>query len=187
MATAPLVPLSEYLGTMYHPDRDYVEGILEERNVGEISHAEAQSALNVYARTQSPGFWSAVEVRVQVKADRFRIPDVTIVRGQKPAGRIITSPPEVAVEVLSPDDRIAVIQERIDDYLDFGIPCVWVIDPETRRAWIHTRAGSREAKDGILRNPAGDLAVPLAAVSPARRTSTAIRTGTLGPCDTPLL
>jgi hypothetical protein len=41
---------------------------------------------------------------------------------------------------------------------------VWVINPETRRAWVHTGEGSREAKDGVLRNPAGDLAVPLAAV-----------------------
>lgn len=35
---------------------------------------------------------------------------------------------------------------------------------ETRRAWIHTSEGSREAKDGVLRNAAGDLAVPLAAI-----------------------
>ena len=42
--------------------------------------------------------------------------------------------------------------------------CVWVINPETRRAWILTSDGSREAKDGVLRNPAGDLEIPLAAI-----------------------
>ena len=164
MSNAVLVPLSQYLSQIYHPDCDYVEGVLEERNVGEISHSEAQTALTVYARTQAQGFWSGVEVRVQVKMDRFRIPDVTIVRGAKPSGRIIIVPPEVTVEVLSPDDRAAAIQVRIDDYLAFGVPCVWVIDPETRRAWMHTNEGSREAKDGVLRNPAGDLAIPLAAI-----------------------
>ena len=41
--------------------------------MGEISHSDLQTALVVYARTQIPGFWSGVEVRVQVKADRFRI------------------------------------------------------------------------------------------------------------------
>ena len=164
MSTAVLVPLSEYLGQTYHPDCDYIEGILQERNVGEISHSEAQTALVVYARTQIPGCWSGVEVRVQVKADRFRVPDVTIVRGGKPLGRIITTPPEVAVEILSPEDRATDIQDRIDDYLAFGIPCVWVIRPETGRAWIHTSDGSREAKDGFLRNPAGDIAVPLASI-----------------------
>ena len=164
MPTAVLVPLSEYLGQTYHPDCDYVEGVLEERNVGEISHSETQTKLTVYARTHFHGFWTGVEVRVQVKADRFRIPDVTIMRGAQPSGRIITTPPEVAVEVLSPEDRVAATQERIDDYLAFEVACVWVINPETRRAWVHTNDGSREAKDGVLRNLARDLAIPLAAI-----------------------
>lgn len=164
MPTAVLVPVSEYLEQTYDPDCEYIEGILQERNVGEIGHSDAQSAVNAYIRYQVKGFWSGVEVRVQIKADRFRIPDVTIVRGGKPSGRIITAPPEVVVEVLSPDDRMADIMDKIDDYLAFGIPCIWVIRPETRRAWIHTIDGSREAKDGFLRNPAGDLIVPLSAI-----------------------
>ena len=164
MPAAVLVPVSEYLSQTYHPDCDYLEGIVEERNVGEIGHSEAQTALTVYARTQTRGFWSGVEVRVQVKPERFRVPDVTIIRGGKPSGRIVTKPPEVAVEVLSPDDRATNVQERIDDYLAFGVPCVWVINPEIHRAWIHTNEGSHEAKDGILRNPAGDLEIPLSAI-----------------------
>ncbi|MDP2996708.1 MAG: Uma2 family endonuclease, partial [Bryobacterales bacterium] len=67
----------------------------------------------------------------------------------------------LCVEVLSPEDRIAEMQERIDDYLAMGVEYVWMIDPRTRRAWSTTNDGSREAKDGILR--AGDLIqVPLA-------------------------
>ena len=163
MSTTVLVPLSEYLGTIYHPDCDYVEGILQERNVGEVSHSDAQTALSAYVRYQVRGFWSGVEARVQVKADRFRIPDVTIIRGGMPSERIITVPPEVAVEVMSPEDRASAIQERIDDYLAFGVTCVWVINPETRRAWICTNEGWHESKDA-LRNPAGDLEIPLAAI-----------------------
>ena len=164
MATAVLVPLSEYLGHSYDPDCEYIDGILLERNVGEISHSDAQGRTCFVVRTQYRGFWVGVAVRVQVRAERFRIPDVTIVRGGKPSGRVITAPPEVAVEVLSPDDRASDIQDKIDDYLAFGVPCVWVINPETRGAWIHTAEGSREAKDGVLRNPAGDIEVPLSAI-----------------------
>jgi Uma2 family endonuclease len=164
MSTALLVPLSEYLGHTYDPDCEYIDGVLVDRNVGEISHSDAQSALNAYVRYEVSGFWSGVEVRVQVKAERFRIPDVTIVRGGMPAGRIITLPPEVAVEILSPDDRAADIQDKIDDYLAFGVPCVWVIRTDIRRAWIHTKEGSREANDSVLRNPAGDIEVPLSAI-----------------------
>ena len=166
MATAVLVPLSEYLGQTYHPDRDYVEGILQERNVGELSHSDAQGRTYLFILTQLLGFWAGVEVRVQVKPNRFRIPDVTVVHGSMPSGRIIASPPELVVEILSPEDRVSDIQERIDDYLSFGIPCVWVINPETRRAWTHTLDGSHEAKDGILQNPAGDIAMPLSAIFP---------------------
>jgi len=164
MATTVLVPLSEYLSTTYHPDCDYIDGTLQERNVGEIDHSEAQGRTYLFVQTQTRGFWAGVEVRVQIRANRFRVPDVTIVRGAKPSGRIIATPPEVAVEVLSPEDRAAAMQEKIDDYLGFGVASVWVINPETRRAWMHTSEGSREAKDGVLRNPTGDLAVPLAAI-----------------------
>ena len=99
MPNAGPVRLSEYLGHTYHPDCDYIEGVLQERNAGEISHSEAQTKLTVYACIHFHGFWTGVEVQVQVKADRFRIPDVTIMRGAQPSGRIITTPPEVAVEV----------------------------------------------------------------------------------------
>jgi Uma2 family endonuclease len=66
----------------------------------------------------------------------------------------------------SPDDRAIDLQEKIDDYLAFGIPVVWLIDPERQRAWIHTKEGSHEPSDRILRNPANDLQVPLTAVFP---------------------
>ncbi|MBY0506162.1 MAG: Uma2 family endonuclease [Bryobacteraceae bacterium] len=167
MAAAVLVPLAEYLAHSYDPDCEYVDGLVLARNVGEISHSDAQGRTYLYVLTQTSGFWAGVEVRVQVKTDRYRVPDVTIVRGSRPVGRIITAPPEVVVEVLSPDDRAADLQVKIDDYFAFGIGCVWVIHPESGRAWMHTPEGSREAKDGWLRNLAGDLAVPLSAIFPA--------------------
>jgi hypothetical protein len=37
--------LAEYLSTTYHPDRDYVDGELQERNVGEFEHAAIQAFL----------------------------------------------------------------------------------------------------------------------------------------------
>lgn len=66
------------------------------------------------------------------------------------------------VEVLSPEDRMSSMQQKIDDYLEFGVPYIWIIDPETRRGYIHTSQGSREAKDGVSR--AGELEVPLSAI-----------------------
>jgi len=164
LSSSLAISLSDYLTHTPDPDCDYVDGRLVERNAGEISHGDAQTRTSAFILFNVRGFWAAVEVRVQVRAERFRVPDVVIVRGGRPAGRIITSPPEITVEVLSPDDLAADLQDKIDDYLQFGIPAVWLIDPERQRAWIHTKEGAREELDLVLRNPAGDLEVPLSAV-----------------------
>ena len=42
MAATALVSVEEYLSSVYDPDRDYVDGELEDRNVGEKDHAKAQ-------------------------------------------------------------------------------------------------------------------------------------------------
>jgi len=109
----------------------------------------------------STGEWAGVEVRVQVRPTRFRALDVTVMLGPMPAGRVIVTPPLLVVEVLSPDDRAAELQEKIDDYMAFGIPCVWVVNPETRRAYIYTAEGMREAAGGVLRAGSPEIAVPL--------------------------
>ena len=44
MATLTTVPVEEYLRTTYHPDREYVDGQLVERHVGEYYHSILQSA-----------------------------------------------------------------------------------------------------------------------------------------------
>jgi len=42
--------------------------------------------------------------------------------GSKPDERIIRKPPVIAVEILSPDDRAGYLEEKINDYLAFGVP-----------------------------------------------------------------
>ena len=76
--------------------------------------------------------------------------------------RIVTKPPLLCVEILSPDDRVQNLQRKIDDYLEFGVPSVWVIDPDSRRAWVYAAEGVTEVKDGLLRARGLDLALPLA-------------------------
>ena len=163
MGATTLVSVEEYLRTSYpDADREYVDGRIVERNVGEVDHSDIQSSVLHYLRTHyKQRIWAGVEVRVQVKKTRFRIPDVTVVSGMKPSERIIRTPPVIAVEVLSPDDRAGDLEEKIADYLASGIPYVWVINPETHRAFVHTAEGSREVKDGILRAESVDVQVPL--------------------------
>jgi Uma2 family endonuclease len=163
MSTAAIVSLAEYLETSYRPDCEYLEGELLERNVGEWDHSRLQSLLSHYliSREKHLGILVVVEQRVQVKARRFRIPDVTVLIGPRPSGGIITEPPFLCIEILSPDDRMQQMQERIDDYLAFGVRYVWLIHPRTRRAFVYTAEDVREVKDGMLCTEQPRICVPL--------------------------
>jgi Uma2 family endonuclease len=163
MKTAALVPVEEYLRTTYDPDCDYVDGEVLERNLGELEHSDLQSEFVYYFRVHRRKWktYAFVEQRVQVSKTRFRIPDVCVIVGEKPRDPIFRTPPFICIEVLSPEDRMARVLERIDDYLKFGVRYVWLINPENRRVWVYTRAGCTEVLDGILRTENPALTVPL--------------------------
>src|SRR5258708_2970351 len=152
MPSRTLVSVEEYLHTSYDPDCDYVDGAIVERNVGELDHSDLQSEIVAYfrARKGKSGIYAFAEQGVQVSARRFRIPDVCIVAGSKPTEQILSKPPLICVEILSKDDRMSTMQERISDYLQFGVRYVWVVDPRTRPPWIYTQDGSPESQDAIL-------------------------------------
>jgi len=161
-----MVSVEEYLHTDYSPDCDYVDGVLVERNVGEIPHAKAQRKLVIHFflhEKQWNGF-ALQECRVQISSTRFRVPDVCVVIGAEPEGRFLTTPPFLCIEVLSPEDRLSRTQQKIDDYLRFGVPYVWLVDPYERRAWIYTQDSIREVRDGFLRTADPEWMVPLAEI-----------------------
>jgi Uma2 family endonuclease len=165
MSTATLISVEEYLKTGYPDgDREYVDGVIVERNLGTIDHGDCQSGMLFYLKLHHKELWTAVEIRVQVKPTRFRIPDVVCARKPKPEGAILRQPPFLVIEVLSPDDRAEYIQEKIDDYLSFGTQYIWVVNPRARRGFVYTQDGMREAKDGILRTANPDIALPLAEI-----------------------
>jgi Uma2 family endonuclease len=166
MSTAALISVEDYLRTTYEPDCDYVDGEVIERNVGERPHGKLQFEFAYLFRNQRH-LWKThalIETRMQVSKTRFRIPDICVYIGAEPQDRILRTPPFICVEILSPEDRIARMQDRIDDYIKFGVPYVWVINPENRRVWVYTAEGSREVKDGVLRTENPSLMVNLSEI-----------------------
>jgi Uma2 family endonuclease len=163
VSVATVVPLTEYLNTSYRPDCDYLEGELLERNVGEWDHARMQGLLGRYLsnREKQLGILVVPEQRVQVKARRFRVPDITVLAGPRPAGGIITEPPFLCIEILSPSDRVVEMHDRIRDYLDFGVRYVWLIDPSTGLTFAHTPDSVQEIRNGILTTKDPDIRVSL--------------------------
>jgi Uma2 family endonuclease len=146
MATAALIPLQEYLSTVYEPDCDYVDGHIEERNLGERPHATLQLILaRIFDANRIAWDIECIpELRVQVGPERYRIPDVTVVRRSAPVESIVRTPPLICIEVLSPEDRLQRMQQRINDYYRMGVEHVWLIDPLTRDAWVAEPDGSHQ-------------------------------------------
>ena len=160
-----LISVEEYLRSTYESDCDYVDGRIEERNWGERTHSRFQYRIEVYlTRYERLGIEILPEVRVQVKPTRFRVPDISVVLGGDEE-EVLTRPPFLCIEILSPEDRMSRIEQRISDYLEMGVPYVWVVDPYTKHAYCATPAeGLREVKTGVLKTVDPALEVPLAEI-----------------------
>jgi Uma2 family endonuclease len=155
--------IEQYLHTSYHPDREFVDGMVIERNLGTRTHSRLQGALIGYLHARSKEW--AVEVfpgvRVQVSPARIRVPDLSVTKLSQIQGEIFTAPPHLCIEVLSADDTMDYILEKIDDYLHFGVPYVWIINPRLRKGYIATKAGIVEAESGILTTIDPAIQVPV--------------------------
>jgi Uma2 family endonuclease len=164
MATATLTSIEEYLRTSYSPDCEYVDGLIVERNLGELTHGRIQRQLILYLGNRSEQLRIEVipEQRVQVSPTRFRVPDVIVIKTPHDGGQIITSPPHICIEILSKDDTMEDMQSRIDDYLTFGVPYIWIVSPRNRKAFVVTSEGMVEAKGGVIETEDPRISVPLA-------------------------
>ena len=133
MATSVLIPLEQYLSTTYRPDREYIDGEVVERNMGKWEHARIQALLAMWfgQHEKEWGVQTATEWRTLVSETRVRIPDVVLVRqGAQPD--ILTDPPVLVIEILSPGDSYSDTQKRAADYLRMGVQTIWIVDPVTR-------------------------------------------------------
>lgn len=83
--------------------------------------------------------------------DTVRAPDIAFVRAERvpypsPAG-YLTGAPDLAVEVLSPNDRPGEVLTKVGDWLEAGARLVWIIDPARRVARVYRADGS----DAVVR------------------------------------
>lgn len=149
MSTAAQMPVTadDYLHTSYSPDCDYIDGELQERNLGELDHAEVQSALLHWFRSHDKewNIRALTELRMQITPTRFRVADVCLISRSEPAKQVLQRPPIAVIEVLSPEDRVSRYQQRFADYREMGVRHIWVVDPPGRRgydcsggSWIET-------------------------------------------------
>jgi Uma2 family endonuclease len=153
----------EYLRTSWSPDREFVDGRIEERNLGEKEHSIIQRYLTVLFAIKRAEWGVEVfpELRTQTQSRRFRVPDVLVTRVEDKFQRYVTQPPLIAIEILSPEDTLRALQAKSAEYRTFGVENIWVIDPEPRIAYRYAGAALEEVRTGELTVPETPIRVVL--------------------------
>lgn len=148
---AAFVSVEEYLSTSYEPDVEYVDGVVEERSMGEDQHAAWQITIGSFFFTRSHKWNIRVrpELRTKTGERRYRIPDIAIREADIPVEPVAITPPLIAFEILSPEDRIARLLIRLADFEVMGVPAIYVIDPQDG-ALFRFQGGKLGADTAIL-------------------------------------
>ncbi len=158
--TAPAAPITpeQFLEL---PDRDRYElvgGELVEQimsfEAGVIA-GEIYARLREYVDARGLGLAAPDGVTYQCFAadpGRVRRPDVSfIARGRLPREQFSTGhvhvAPDLAVEVVSPNDLYYDVEEKVQEYLDAGVRLVWVASPKSRSV-VTYRVGRNELHFG---------------------------------------
>jgi Uma2 family endonuclease len=146
MAAAPQpepLTIEQYMQTRYRPDCDFVDGYLEERNVGDPKHGALQMQIGHWFLSHPEWNLRAIsELRTRVNSSRVRLPDVAVVADDDDLWEYPrTSPPMIAIEILSAEDRLNRVIPRLREFLAMGVRHVWLLDPVERAAYTCTDAG----------------------------------------------
>jgi len=134
-------------------DFELVGGELVERHVSVLSsYVEARLVRRLDAHCEDgdlgPVFTATNGIQCfPDEPNKVRKPDVSFVKKARFAPQhlyegYLTIAPDLAVEVVSPNDLGEELEQKIEDYLAAGIPLVWVVYPEVRTVSIHRGDGS---------------------------------------------
>src|SRR5579863_3977879 len=111
----------------------YVDGEIEDRNVGEKDHSKLQFRVQMLL-SRVPGISIFPKVRIRVAPTRFRVPDVAVYLAET-AEQVFTTPPFLIIEILSPEVRGARRTRKLEDYFAMGCPNTWILDPVRSKAY----------------------------------------------------
>jgi Uma2 family endonuclease len=139
------IGVEEYLGLVFddRPEPDYVHGEVVERTLPTPIHSQIQILLGLlFAPLLSRVRLILMsELRVRIEPRLFRVIDFAVYLDSRPEGRYATSPAFIAIEIASPDDRRGRLTERLEDYRRWGVPHIWLVDPQRKRLSEYTEAG----------------------------------------------
>ena len=153
--TTTKLSLAEFLALPEtEPASELIDGEVVQKSMPTFEHGFIQSALsfvlNLFLRSDPIGF-IGTEVRCifgPPGEERPYVPDLIFIGTarlrQTGPGQPFRGAPDLAVEVVSPDDRPDRVAAKVTFYLLHGVRLVWLIDPETRTVTVLTAAGRSE-------------------------------------------
>lgn len=135
---------------------DLIEGVIYEMPPAGMEHGASGANLlidmGVYVRAHDLGMVTAAETGFVVHTDAngkdtILAPDVGfIAKARVPAESVkqyVPLAPDLAVEVVSPNDSASDVHIKVNKYLQYGTPVVWVVYPVTRTVVVHTATGAQ--------------------------------------------
>ena len=142
------IPREDYRGWRY----ELIRGELTKTMSAGFDHgtqaANIVGSLWVHTRRRNVGKVATSETTflLATDPDHARIPDVAFVRqerlslfGKTPGA--FHGPPDLAVEVISPTDRLTRVADKVQDWLEHGTRMVIVVNPRNRTVQVHTSDG----------------------------------------------
>jgi Uma2 family endonuclease len=98
----------------------------------------------VCARPRPRGRLYTGDARVRIRRDPETIVGADLLyldpdqaARNRPTATTIDEPPTLVIEILSPSDTIEAIDEKIQEYLDAGVPHVWIVNPRPETVTVH--------------------------------------------------
>jgi Uma2 family endonuclease len=142
VATKTQITAEQYLRMTFEHDAEFVHGELVERAMPDYIHSRIQVLLAALFESlrRTHGLLACAELRMKLAPDVYRIPDVAVF-AEPPQQSVPESPPLVAIEILSKDDRHSDLMQKLEEYLVWGVPNIWVVDPITKRFSAYTHLG----------------------------------------------
>jgi len=128
----------EYLRTSFPDlDREYRDGEIVERTLPDTLHSRTQILIGVFfeALRKRLSAFAYSELRLKLREGLVLIPDICVYWPDRAPSRFPDTPPLVAIEIMSPDDRLTAVREKLEEYRAWGVKHVWLVDPNSRRMY----------------------------------------------------
>ncbi len=154
-------PAELYHGRIVYKMPNFAHGVIQNNIGAEIRDYLKKNPIGLVSGDANFRIWPE-------RARESRAPDVSFIakeRLPKDLNRYLPMVPDLAVEILSPEDSFSRMMEKVDDYLQNGVKLVWIVISSTREVLVCTTEGKSTVNDKLTAPEIlPDFELPLTAI-----------------------